>query len=62
MFTLCRENCFVSIDWLTFHHENYVRESWVVYDFPHINNKRIDCLVINLILFKLPDVKDAYIV
>ena len=62
MFTLCRQDCLVSIDGFTFDLEDNVSKRGVVYDLPHIENQRIDSFVVNFVFLKLANVQDTNVV
>ena len=52
----------MTVDWLLLHHEDYVCESWIVYDCSHVAYEAIYRLIINFVFFKFTDVEDAYVV
>ena len=47
---------------LSFNHENNIGECGIVNNFPHVLYKTVHCLVVDLVLFKLTDIKDADVI
>ena len=52
----------MGVDGLALNHENYVGERRIVYDLPHVQNERVDRLVVDFVLFQLPDIQDADVI
>ena len=43
----------MGVDGLALNHENYVGERWIVYDLPHVQNERVDRLVVDFVFLEL---------
>jgi hypothetical protein len=52
----------VSIDGLSFNLEDDVSKRGIVYDLTHVQNKRVDSLVIDFVFFKLAYIEDADVI
>jgi len=59
---LGRKNGFVCVDLLALHHKYHIGELRIVDDFPHVLNKAIHRLVVDLILLQLADVQYANVI
>jgi len=60
--TLRGQDRLVPVDRLALHLEDHVREGGVVDDLAHVQDQRVDRLVVDFVLFKFADVEDADII
>ena len=51
VFALSCQDGLVAVDWLVFHHEHHVRESWIVNDGSHVADQTVHCLIIDFVFF-----------
>jgi hypothetical protein len=52
----------VGVDRLLFNNKNHVGKSLVIYQGTHVSYQAINCLVVDLVLFKAADVQDTDVV
>ena len=62
MVALSRKDSFVSINRFCFQNENHVGKSLVIYQSSHVADQTGDCLVIDFILLKSPNIENADVV
>lgn len=49
-------------DLLSFYDEDDIGKSFIVDDLPHVLNQRVNSLIVDFVLFKFPDIKDADVI